>query len=119
MFIVQHSCGYIDDNLPLMVDAGLNCIQSLEPAAGVDLSFLKKTLGEKLCFMGGIDSGRILNFGSSNEITEEVKRCVYAAGEGGGYFIGPGHNLLNAPWENIKVLREAILKYRQYPIKYN
>jgi hypothetical protein len=46
-----------------------------------------------------------------------VKRCIKAAADGGGYFIGPSHNILNAPWENILALRSAIEKYRKYPIK--
>ncbi len=119
MFIVQHSCGYIDDNLPSMADAGLNCIQALEPAAGVDLVHLKQTLGDKISFMGGIDSSRILNFGTLDDIVQEVKRCVKAAGHNGGYFVGPSHNILTTPWENIKVLRNAIEKYRKYPINLN
>ena len=119
MFIVQHSCGYIDKNLPYMADAGLDCIQALEPAAGVDLAYLKQTLGDKLAFMGGIDSSPILNFGTPDEIFKEVKRCIEAAGHGGGYFIGPSHNILNAPWENIKALKRAIEKYRKYPLNLN
>ena len=119
MFIVQHSCGYIDKNLPYMADAGLNCIQALEPAAGVDLAYLKQTLGDKISFMGGIDSSRILNFGTPEEIVQEVKRCVKAAGHNGGYFVGPSHNILTNPWENLKVLRDTIEKYRTYPINLN
>ena len=119
MFIVQHSCGYIDKNLPYMAEAGLNCIQALEPTAGVDIAHLKQILGDKLSFMGGIDSSRILNFGTQDEIVQEVKRCVKAAGYKGGYFVGPSHNILTTPWENIKVLREAIEKYRKYPLNLN
>lgn len=118
MFIVQHSCGYIDQNLPLMAEAGLNCIQALEPAAGVDLAQLKQSLGDKISFMGGIDSSRIINFGTPDDIVEEVKRCIKAAGYNGGYFVGPSHNILTTPWENLKVLRDAIEKYKKYPITF-
>ncbi|MHA1915568.1 MAG: uroporphyrinogen decarboxylase family protein [Promethearchaeota archaeon] len=116
MFVLQHSCGYIDKLLPHMVDAGLNGIQALEPAAGVDLAHLKETLGEHVAFLGGIDGSNILNFGTSKDVEEEVKRCIKAAAHGGGYFAGPSHNVLNAPWENILALRAAIEKYRKYPL---
>ena len=117
MFIVQHSCGYIDKLLPYMVDAGLNGIQALEPAAHVDLAHLKETLGDRVCFMGGIDASNILNFGTPKNVEEEVKRCIKAAASGGGYFAGPSHNILNVPWENVLALRAAIEKYRKYPLK--
>ncbi|MFW9896339.1 MAG: uroporphyrinogen decarboxylase family protein [Candidatus Thorarchaeota archaeon] len=116
MFVIQHSCGYIDKLLPDMVDAGLNCIQALEPAAGVNLAYLKKILGDRLSFMGGMDATRTLSFGTPKEVEEEVKRCIKAAAFGGGYFAGPSHNILNAPWENILAFRAAIEKYRKYPL---
>jgi uroporphyrinogen-III decarboxylase len=119
MFVLQHSCGYIDKLLPYMVEAGLNGIQALEPAAGVDLTHLKNTLGDKVAFLGGIDGSDILNFGTPKEVEEEVKRCIKAAAYGGGYFAGPSHNILNAPWENILALRAAIEKYRKYPLNLN
>ena len=119
MLIVHHSCGCIDEFLPDLVDAGLNCIQSLEPASGVDLAFLKKKLGDRVCFMGGLDSSNVLNFGTPKDIGEEVKRCFKAAGSGGGYFTGPSHTILNMPWENVLALRAAIEKYRKYPLNLN
>jgi hypothetical protein len=116
MFIVQHSCGYIDKLLPYMVDAGLNAIEALEPAAGVDLAHLKSNFGDRIAFMGGIDASNVLNFGTPNDVEQEVKRCIKAAAQGGGYFAGPSHNILNAPWENILALRTALEKYRKYPL---
>ena len=116
MLIIQHSCGYIDKLLPYMVNAGLNAVEALEPAAGVDLAHLKDTLGDHLCFIGGIDASEILNFGTPNDVDQEVKRCIKAAAQGGGYFAGPSHNILNAPWENILALKSAIEKYRKYPL---
>jgi hypothetical protein len=119
MLIIQHSCGFIDKLLPYMVDAGLNGIQGLEPAAGVDLANLKETLGDRVAFLGGIDGSNILNFGTPKDVYEEVKRCIKAGGRGGGYFAGPSHDVLNAPWENILALRAAIEKYRKYPLNLN
>ena len=118
IFIVQHSCGYIDEFLPCMAKAGLNCIEALEPAAGVDLKYLKQTLGDKIAFMGGMDSSRVLNFGTIDEIKDEVKRCILSAGKGGGYFAGPSHNILNPSWNNVIAFRDALQKYRKYPINF-
>ncbi|MHA1723758.1 MAG: uroporphyrinogen decarboxylase family protein [Promethearchaeota archaeon] len=118
MLIIQHSCGYIDKLLPYMADAGLDAIQALEPAAGVDLKALKEKLGDKICFIGGMDSSRALNFGTPKDVEEDVKKCIKAAAPGGGYFAGPSHNILNVPWENVLALRDAIEKYRKYPLRF-
>lgn len=113
---VLHSCGKIDEFLPDLVKAGLNCIQSLEATAGVDLAGLKEQLGDKICFMGGLDSSGVLTFGTPKDVFENVKKCIKAAGQGGGYVVGPSHDILNMPWENILAMRDAIEKYRRYPL---
>jgi hypothetical protein len=116
--IVQHSCGYIDQFLPDMVDAGLNCIQALEPAAGVNLEALKEQLGDKVAFMGGMDSTRTFCFGTPQDVADDVKKCIKAAGKGGGYIAGPSHNIMDVPWENLLMLRAALEKYRRYPFSF-
>jgi len=116
ILVVHHSCGNITGILPDLIDVGLNCIQSLEPASGVDLAHLKETFGDKVCFMGGLDSSNVLNFGTPKDVEKEVIRCFKAAGYGGGYFTGPSHTILNMPWENVLAMRAAIEKYRKYPL---
>jgi len=108
----------IDHFFPDLIDVGLDCIQSLEFTAGVDLVGLKESLGDRLCFMGGLDSSGVLTFGSPQNVEADVKRCLKAAGYGGGYIIGPSHDILNMPWENILAMRAAIEKYRKYPLKF-
>ena len=116
MLVVQHSCGKIDDFLPDLTDAGLNCIQALEATAGVDLAGLKERLGDRLCFMGGLDSSGVIAFGTTQEVEENVKKCIKVAAHGGGYFVGPSHDIIDIPWENILAMRAAIEKYRKYPL---
>ena len=118
VLIILHSCGKIDQFLPDLADAGLNCIQSLEATAGVDLPGLKDSLGDRLCFMGGLDSSGIITYGTPKDVEENVKNTIKNAGKGGGYFVGPSHDIINIPWENIMAMRAAIEKYRSYPLNF-
>jgi Uroporphyrinogen decarboxylase (URO-D) len=113
MFMIQHSCGNVLEFLPDMVDAGLSCIQALEPASGINLADVKAKYGGKLALMGGMDSSRILNFGTAQEIQEHVKWSIESAAPGGGYFAGPSHDILDVPWENLLIFRDALEKYRR------
>jgi uroporphyrinogen decarboxylase len=114
---ILHSCGKVDQFLPDLADAGLNCIQSLEATAGVDLLGLKESLGDRLCFMGGLDSSGIITYGTPKDVEENVKNTIGIAGKGGAYLVGPSHDIINIPWENIMMMRAAIEKYRTYPLK--
>ena len=116
MIYIFHSDGKIDTYLPVLVDIGLQAVQALEASAGVDLEGLKKRLGDQLCFIGGLDSSGVLTFGTAKDVEEDVKKCIKVAGYGGGYFVGPSHDVLNAPYENVLAMRDAIEKYREYPL---
>ncbi len=117
MFMVQHSCGYLHDYLPLMADAGLNCIQAVQPTAENDLAFLVDILGDKLSFMGCLDDTRVLKFGTPKDIEEDVKKCIRIAGPTGNFCPGPTNTVLDPPWENVLALNAALEKYRSYPLQ--
>ncbi|NVM19880.1 MAG: hypothetical protein HWN80_19425, partial [Candidatus Lokiarchaeota archaeon] len=67
--------------------------------------------------MGGLDSSGVLTYGTPKDVEENVKNTIKSAGKGGGYFVGPSHDIINIPWENIMAMRAAIEKYRKYPLK--
>jgi hypothetical protein len=117
MFMVQHSCGYLHDYLPLMADAGLNCIQSVQPTAENDLAHLVDTLGDKLSFMGCLDDTRVLKFGTPKDVEEDVKKFIKIAGPTGNFAPGPTNTVLDPPWENVLSLISALEKYRSYPLQ--
>jgi uroporphyrinogen decarboxylase len=116
IIFVQHSCGNITEFLPDLIDAGLAGIQSLEPASGIRLGEIKEKYGDKITLLGGMDSSATLNFGTTQEIEKDVIKCINTAARNGGYFAGPAHNILDAPWNNVLAFRDSIEKYRKYPI---
>ncbi|MHA1256405.1 MAG: uroporphyrinogen decarboxylase family protein [Promethearchaeota archaeon] len=118
MIYTIHTDGKIDEYLPDLVDAGLQAVQALEASAGVDLEGLKERLGDRLCFIGGLDSSGVLTFGTPKDVEEDVKKCIKVAGHGGGYFVGTSNDVLNAPYENVLAMRAAIEKYREYPLNF-
>jgi len=69
--VVLHSCGYVEDALPMILDAGFDALDPMERAAGCDpLRFAKLTEG-KLVLVGGFDK-RILESGDRDAIRKGV-----------------------------------------------
>jgi len=116
-FTWMHSCGNIEEYLPILIDHGLDAIQSLEPAAGVDIFRVKERFGEKITLVGGMDSTRTLSFGSVEDVIEDTKKCLKAGMPGGGYIAGPSHRIIDCPVENVIAMRDTIKKYRDYPCR--
>jgi len=67
--------------------------------------------------MGGLDSSGVLIHGTPEDVYDNVRSTIKQAGKGGGFFVGPSHDILNMPWENVLAMRAAIEKYRKYPLK--
>jgi uroporphyrinogen decarboxylase len=65
------SDGDISSLLPVMLDAGIDLVDPMEVAAGIDLPALRRTHGRRLAFRGGIDKRRIAagGFAIEDELT--------------------------------------------------
>ena len=78
--VILHSCGDIRKAIPLIIDAGFDCLQPMEAKAGMDVVELAKTYGNKLCYMGNIDVVT-LNTNDPVKIKEEIVRKMSAMRE--------------------------------------
>jgi uroporphyrinogen decarboxylase len=114
--IVLHSDGQITPLLDFIVNCGFDGLQSLEPTAGVDLAFIKKKVGDKLCLMGNIDVSYILVSASKKEVFEAVKYAIKIAGPGGGFIVSAANMHPGVNVENLKWMVQATREYGKYPL---
>ena len=59
--VVFHSDGNLDKVLPLIIAAGFDGLQCIEPAAGMDIVEISAQYGQSLCLMGGIDPALLVH----------------------------------------------------------
>jgi uroporphyrinogen decarboxylase len=76
-------------------------------AKNMDAESLAKKYNDKIVFMGGVDTQRLLPFGSGDDIRKEVRRLKGLFGPN--FIVSPSHEsiLPDVPPENIAVLAEA------------
>jgi uroporphyrinogen decarboxylase len=80
-----------------------------------DTKKLKALYGRDLTFWGGIDTQRVLPFGTPGEVKEEVRRRIEDLAPGGGLVLAAVHNLRpEVKPENICALFEAAAEYGKY-----
>jgi len=88
-----HSCGDITAVLADLVDIGMDVWETVQlHALPLSPEQLKREYGRHLTFFGGINTQR-LPFVGPEAVREEVRRCIEALGEGGGYICGPDHHI--------------------------
>ena len=116
--IFHHSCGSVTKAGDLLLDAGVDILNSLQPrAAGMDSTFLKDRYGENLSFHGGIDIQNVLPNGSPEDVEEEVKRRMAIYAPGGGYIVCAAHCIQDdvSP-ENLVAMYRAADQWGTYPL---
>jgi uroporphyrinogen-III decarboxylase len=75
---------------------------------------LKKTYGDKFTFWGGgVDTQRVLPFGTPAEVRNQVRERIDMFAPGGGFVFSTIHNVqARTPLENLLAMFEAISEYR-------
>jgi len=112
---VKHSCGAIVPLMETFIDCGFDIINPVQiNASGMDPKFLKKTYGNRISFWGGgIDTQRVLQTGTPQEVKKQVRQLCEIFGSGGGFVFNTVHNLqANVPVENAVALMDAICEIR-------
>jgi uroporphyrinogen decarboxylase len=117
-YLFLHSCGSISKFIPDLIEIGVDILNPIQVAAkDMDTRRLKDEFGDKLIFWGGIDTQRILPFGSPEDVESEVKKRIADMAPGGGYVLTAVHNIqAGVPPENICMMYDAARKYGVYPI---
>lgn len=97
----QDSDGNLNGVIPAFLDAGLNYMYPMEPAAGMDIVALRLQYGQRLAFMGGIDKHVIRR--SKEEIEAELEYKIPPMVASGGCLLGLDHRIPNGtPLENYR-----------------
>jgi len=117
--IAYHSCGSILPIIPDLIEIGLDVLNPIQPKAqGMDLGALKKAYGRELAFFGGVDEQEVLPFGSPEEVEAEVRLRIRQAGAGGGFILGPAHNIQpDTPLQNVRAFFRAAREHGTYPLR--
>lgn len=112
----KHSCGSVEAFMSRFIEAGFDIINPVQiNAVDMDTKHLKDTYGDKLTFWGGgIDTQKVLSFGSPEEVTKQVLDQCSILNKNGGFVFNTVHNVqANVPIENLEAMVKAIDTYNK------
>ncbi|MFZ5437008.1 MAG: uroporphyrinogen decarboxylase family protein [Bacillota bacterium] len=112
-WIHYHTCGSVYTFIPDLIEIGVDILNPVQVSAkDMDPARLKREFGDKLSFWGGIDTHRVLPYGTPDDVRAEVKLRLAQMAEGGGYVLNSVHNIqADVPPENVVAMFEAALEY--------
>ncbi len=118
VYVMKHTDGNIMKIADDFFNMGIDAYQGIEGNAGMSLAHVKSLYGDKITFMGNVDCGRILPFGSQEEIVEETKRVIREGASGGGLILSSNNTIHSQiPAANYLTMLDAAHEFGKYPIE--
>lgn len=114
---VKHTDGYIWPIMDMIVDAGVDAIDPIEPIAGMDIGEVKARYGDKVAVVGNIDCTEVLPHGTREEVVDAVKETIAKASVDGGHIIASSNSIhpgVNS--ENYRTMVQAAQEFGVYPL---
>lgn len=117
--IFYHTCGSASFYYNELAEIGVDIVSPVQVnAANMETEMLKREYGDKLCFWGAIDTQKVLPYGSTTEVENEVKKRIHDLAPSGGYVLCAVHNIQpGVSPQNVCAMYKAAREYGEYPIK--
>lgn len=108
--VAYHCCGALRPIIPDLVAMGIDVLNPIQcNCPGMSPADLKRDFGERLAFMGGVDTQGTLPHGTADEVrraTEDLLEVMTSGG--GGYILAASHAVPpETPLENIFAMYRA------------
>ena len=112
---IKHSDGDIRPLIDWWLESGIDCLDPVDPAAGLDLGDFKRRYGGRVCLKGNVNCTGPLANGPAQAIVNEVRACVEKGGPGGGYILSSS-NIIHSgvPPANYTVMLKALRDFGCY-----
>ncbi|MHB9032811.1 MAG: uroporphyrinogen decarboxylase family protein [Anaerolineae bacterium] len=91
-YVMQHSCGAIQELFPDLIEMGLDIFNTFQPEV-MDVAFCKREYGAHLTFYGGISTQQVLPRVSPDELRRVINGMIALVGKDGGYIVAPTHGI--------------------------
>ena len=114
---IKHTDGNILPIIDMIISAGIDGLHPIEPAAGMDIAYVKRRYGDKICIIGNIDCSIVLTLKPPEDVEEVVKETIAKVAPGGGYILSSSNSIHpSVKPENFVRMIKAARRYGRYPI---
>jgi uroporphyrinogen decarboxylase len=119
LLVIKHTDGNIWDIIDKLIEAGIDCLDPIDPTSGMDILSVKTKYGDKISIKGNVNCAYTLSLGTIEETIAETKKCIkdgtykYKYG----YILSSSNSIHSSVKpENYKVMLDTLMKYGKYPI---
>ena len=116
--IIKHTDGNVMPLLDMILDAGIDCLDPIDPLGNMDIGEMKRDYGDQLALKGNVNCATTLVDGTIEEVVNETLGVIRAAAEGGGLILSSSNSIHSSiSPANYLAMINTIKAYGKYPIK--
>lgn len=75
LYVIKHTDGNLWPILDRIIDSGIDCLDPIDPQAGMDLGEVKAKYGQRVALKGNVDCAQLMTFGTPEEVVEATKEA--------------------------------------------
>jgi len=114
---IKHCDGNIWPIVDMMVDAGISCLDPIDPQGGMDLGEVKAKYGDRVAIKGNVDCAETMTNAAPEDVIEATKAALRTGMPGGGYICSSSNSIHSAVKpENYKAMMDTIKEFGRYPM---
>jgi uroporphyrinogen decarboxylase len=118
--VIKHTDGNILPLLKWILDSGIDCLDPIDPVAGMDIGQFKRDCGHRIALKGNVDCAQTLTFGSVEDTVRETREVIRQAGPGGGLILSSSNSIHSAVKPgNYLAMWNAVRVYGKYPLQFD
>jgi uroporphyrinogen decarboxylase len=93
LYVIKHTDGNIWPIIDMIIDSGIDCLDPIDPQAGMDLAEVKEKYGHRVAIKGNVDCAQLLTFGTPQEVIEVTKGALRQGMPGGGFILSSSNSI--------------------------
>jgi len=119
LYVIKHTDGKLWPILDMIVDSGIDCLDPIDPQAGMDLSRVKMQYGHRIALKGNVDCAQLMTFGTPDQVAEATQEALRQGAPGGGFILSSSNSIHSAVKpENYAAMLRTWQEYGHYPLKF-
>jgi uroporphyrinogen decarboxylase len=118
LFVIKHTDGMIWPLMDMIVDSGIDCLDPIDPIAGMDLADVKAKLGKRIALKGNVDCSHLMTLGTPEQVAAATKDVLRIGAPGGGFILSSSNSIHSSVKpENYAAMLQTLKEYGSYPIR--
>lgn len=114
LLFTQHACGNNWAILEGFIEAGVDCYQSIQGTAEMDLGRVRQAVNGRMALWGGVPVELLVD-GTPDEVRTAVREAMRTAKAGGGFILGASHSIaVGTKYDNLMAMLDEFVRLRDY-----